>query len=110
MAHRRRGMRVASLIIAVVLGVVAITSGVLAQQRPTLADFELTKDVTYPSGGSGVEVGEEVTVTLTFRNKWVKKASVVVTDVNPKPQWFEIIPDSRSAIIDRILRWPSQPG
>ncbi len=91
MAPRRRAMHVARLVLVFIIATVSVASGAVAEPQDPLADFTLSKSTTPEDG---VDVGDEVEITLTFRNRWVQDAELTVIDRNPKPAWFEIVQDS----------------
>jgi hypothetical protein len=84
-------MHVASIVLVIIIASVSLVSGVLAEPQNPEANFTLAKDATPEDG---VSVGEEVTITLIFRNLWVQDAELTVTDRNPNPALFAIVQDS----------------
>jgi|GEM_PF-6661307 len=106
MVLRRRAMHVARLILVIIITTVSVASGVLAEPKSPLANFNLSKDATPVDG---VDVGDEVLITLIFKNRWVQDAELTVTDRNPRPAWFEIVQDSITGDATYIAAAPPVP-
>ncbi len=105
MVPRRRAMHVASLVLVIIVATFSVASLVLAETpNPLARQFTLSKDA---SPEDSVDVGDEVTITLTFRNRWTEDAFVVVTDANPNPAWFRIV---QSSIIGATYVEPVPPA
>jgi hypothetical protein len=90
MVHNRTVTRLVRIILAAVVASVALTAGTQAQPPR----FVLTKTVAYEGDESAANVGETVTITLTFENNWTQPLKVVVVDPNPDSSVFEMIPES----------------